>query len=91
MRFHWDVDASDVKCVQALVASQSINPFVQERMQKNLWKEPPTISKKRFWEVLVACLLTSQQRSGPQSRVNRFINQRPFPLSLVAVRPVSFL
>ena len=35
---------------------------------------------------MVSCLLTSQQKSGPQSPVTRFIRTRPFPLSLAATR-----
>ncbi|PWB82028.1 MAG: hypothetical protein C3F08_00690 [Candidatus Methylomirabilota bacterium] len=86
MKLVWEFEDSDVERVKAIVASQSDNPFVKERIGKNLWKRPPTISKERFWDVLVGCLLTSQQRSGPQSRVNLFINHRPFPLSLARVR-----
>ncbi len=31
---------------------------------------------------MVGCLLTTQQRSGPKSNVTRFLNIKPFPLSL---------
>ena len=31
---------------------------------------------------MVTCLLTSQQRSGPDSIVSKFVSQKPFPLGL---------
>ena len=33
-----------------------------------------------FWEILVGCLLTTQQKSGPGKPVTRFINTCPYPL-----------
>ena len=33
-----------------------------------------------FWNCLVGCLLTTQQRVGPGSAVNRFLLTEPFPL-----------
>ena len=35
---------------------------------------------------MVSCLLTSQQKSGPQSPINRFMLTKPFPLNLAATR-----
>jgi hypothetical protein len=39
------------------------------------------VSKEQFWKVLVACLLTSQQRSGPGTAVARFTRATSFPLN----------
>ena len=85
MKLHWEIEPQDVEHVRELMELQENNPFVQERIKRNLWKEPPTVSKEWFWDVMVACLLTSQQRSGPNSPVTKFISQRPFPLSMAAV------
>ena len=38
------------------------------------------MTKERFWEVMIACLLNTQQRSGPRSPVTRFISSSPFLL-----------
>ena len=54
--------------------------FVKQRITKNLSKQKPPVSEEEFWECLVACLLTTQQRSGPKSIVTQFIATRPFPL-----------
>jgi hypothetical protein len=37
--------------------------------------------REDFWKQMVACLLTTQQRSGPTSAVTRFIRTAPFPLA----------
>ena len=52
-----------------------------DRIRRNLARKKPSVSKSQFWQAMVAALLTTQQRSGPQSAVSRFINLRPFPLS----------
>jgi len=36
--------------------------------------------KSQIWEVMISCLLSTQQRSGPDSPLNKFINAKPFPL-----------
>jgi hypothetical protein len=43
-----------------------------------------TIDHDRFWKALADCLLTTQQRSGPDSAVARFIRTAPYPLTLSA-------
>ena len=57
------------------------DPLVQQRIERNLSETKPEVSKDGFWYVMVSCLLTTQQRSGPGSAVTRFINSRPFPLN----------
>jgi Segregation and condensation complex subunit ScpB len=37
--------------------------------------------REDFWQQMVACPLTTQQRSGPTSAVTRFIRTLPFPLA----------
>ena len=53
------------------------NPFVRGRIATNLRDHKPPVTKELFWEVMVACLLTTQQRSGPGSHVTRFISTSP--------------
>jgi len=50
------------------------------RIETNLAESKPTIPKPLFWERMVGCLLTTQQRSGPDSSVARFMLKQPFPL-----------
>lgn len=80
MRIIWQVDAEDVAKAKAFVEQQQDNPLVTNRIASNLRENKPPVSKEDFWYVMVGCLLTTQQRSGPKSSVARFLKVRPFPL-----------
>lgn len=86
MDIEWQFDQSDVQRVRKFIAKHASNPFVQERIRRNLAVVPPNVSRERFWHVLVACLLTTQQQSGPTSKVAQFIRTEPFLLSYEACR-----
>lgn len=76
----WKISSSDKKHVKHFLKSQLDNPSVQRRIQQNITRTKVDISKKNVWKVLVGCLLTTQQRSGPESWVAKFIETKPFPL-----------
>jgi hypothetical protein len=81
MRIIWQIEQKEIYQLQNFVASQIDNAFVKNRIIKNVEHPPKSISIELFWEVLVGCLLTSQQRSGPKSYVTKFLTTSPFPLS----------
>jgi hypothetical protein len=81
MELIWTMDKDKCAYLRSFVASQMESPFVRARVRRNLVSPPASVSVNAFWEVLVACLLTSQQRSGPDSPVSRFLLTAPFPLS----------
>lgn len=60
-----------------------------EPHQGNVQKILPEFSDDQFWEAMLACLLTTQQRSGSKSAVTRFLIQKPYPLCLSACRQTS--
>ena len=95
MKIDWIVTQQDVAQVQAFVAAQSENPLVMDRRRRNLAKSKPKVSLQQFWRRMVAARLTSQQKSGPESHVARFIRSRPFPLAYSACRaeasPAQFI
>lgn len=80
MRFAWHIEPDDIAKVRAFVNAHCNGAFVKQRIAKNLSKQKPPITEEEFWECLVACLLTTQQKSGPKSKVTQFIATRPFPL-----------
>lgn len=83
MKIEWIIEPGEIDRVKAFVAEHRDNPFVQNRVKRNLRSNKPPISKAEFWETHVGCLLTTQQRSGPKSAVSRFMS-KPFPLSYEA-------
>src|SRR5438270_8439624 len=80
MKLVWEIDAGDIARVKEFLALHGDNPFVKSRIATNLRDDKPPVTQGLFWEVMIACLLTTQQRSGPDSPVTRFISTSPFLL-----------
>jgi hypothetical protein len=68
------------------VAQQSQRRFVVERIRLNVESEPPAIDQETIWRTHMQCLLSSQQRLGPDSLVSVLLDSRPFLLSLAECR-----
>jgi hypothetical protein len=81
MKIIWKIENSDIKKVKAVYKTQKSNSLVLSRMERNVNKPSRTFSKGIFWRKTLSCLLTTQQRSGPESAVMRFASTKPFPLS----------
>lgn len=81
MKIVWQFDPGDILRIKGFVKLHSNNPFVQQRIQRNLADKKPIVSLDGFWFAMVSCLATTQQRSGPGTPVSRFILIKPFPLS----------
>lgn len=80
MKLIWQVEKEDVIKVKYFFDLHKNSPFVTGRIKRNIEKISPKVTKEEFWIAMVSCLLTTQQRSGPTSRITKFINSRPFPL-----------
>ncbi len=81
MRLLWQIEDSDIRNFKSFYETQSRKSFVQNRIKRNVKKELPPFSKDIFWEAMISCLITTRQRSGPNSMVTKFISTEPFPLS----------
>lgn len=81
MEFQWIITTEDTKLLNNFVNKHKENNFVKNRIKRNLSDNPPIFSKEEFWKWVVACLLTTQQRSGPNSKISKFLITNPFPLN----------
>lgn len=81
MKLLWQIEDDDIRKVELFYESQKNNPFVLNRIERNVKKILPQFTNELFWEAMISCLLTTQQRSGPNSSVTKFICTKPFPLS----------
>jgi hypothetical protein len=81
MKHSWTIEPTDIEKVKAFLDLHRDDLFVRQRIEWNLRDEKPAVTKEDFWQQMVACLLTTQQRSGPTSAVTRFIRTAPFPLA----------
>lgn len=83
MRIQWLYDDGDLARLRAFVARYTRHPFVERRRARNVARtEILDLSRRQVWWAHLGCLLTTQQRSGADSPVNRLLDEEPFPLSL---------
>lgn len=81
MKHTWIIEPTDIKKVMAFLDLHRDDLFVRQRIEWNLSDEKPAVEREDFWQQMVACLLTTQQRSGPKSAVTRFTRTAPFLLA----------
>jgi hypothetical protein len=82
----WKLDQQEITRLQAFVSERQNDAFVRSRIRKNIEAPPTSVSVDEFWYELVGCLLSSQQRSGANSPISRFLRTEPFPLSYTFFR-----
>src|SRR5437762_1690123 len=80
----FEVTKENIEKVRTLINAKRSDWFVTDRQKHNVDGPAPLFDRDEFWYVLLGCLLTTQQRSTQGSPVNRFLDQKPFPLSLEA-------
>lgn len=81
MDISWDITELDILKVKNFLAKNE-NPFVQERRRRNIEKQNIVIDNDQIIKTMMMCLLTSQQRSGPNSIVGQFLQKKPFPITM---------
>ena len=80
MEILWEISEKDIEIVTNFYRKHINNNFVKYRIENNIKGPIQNFSKDNFWKAMVACLLTTQQRSGPKSYVTKFISTEPFLL-----------
>ncbi|MCG2462388.1 hypothetical protein K8352_16625 [Flavobacteriaceae bacterium F89] len=80
MRINWKIENSDIQKIKNVV-SENDNQFLKNRIERNVEKKNISINKDKVIHSMIMCLLTSQQRSGPNSQVGEFLNLKPFPIT----------
>jgi len=81
MEFSWKISEKDIEIVSNFYKKHMNKNFVKNRIEKNVKGPCQNFSKDIFWNIMIACLLTTQQRSGPKSYVTKFLCTDPFPLT----------
>lgn len=81
MKLSWQIEEDDIQKVKSFYEKQKDNAFVLKRIELNVKKNLPKFTKELFWQEMISCLMTTQQRSGPNSSVTKFIRTKPFPLN----------
>ena len=86
MKITFDISSEDAQRARRFFATQSDSEFVRRRQRRNADGQHEPVDRDVFWKAMADCLLTTQQRSGPDSSVARLIRSQPYPLALVACR-----
>lgn len=73
---------SDVEKLKTFVQNRQSDSHAQSRITRNVIPRIETFSREKVWSRLVDCLLTTQQKSGPESAVAKFMENSPFLLTL---------
>jgi len=80
MEIIYKISINEVKQLKNFYNKWHKDPFVIRRYEKNILKKNGKTDKSQIWETMISCLLSTQQRSGPESFVTKFITAKPFPL-----------
>jgi len=80
MNITWNISEQDIQTVINAL-NENENSFLQKRRKRNIEKENIVINPDTIIRTMLMCLLTSQQRSGPNSVVGQFLQKEPFPLT----------
>lgn len=85
----WSFSGREMEIVQEIITAQEDNPFVQNRWAKNVKPSEISVTEAQFWKAHLTALLTSQQRSGPESHVFQFVKNEIEALNLERCREVN--
>jgi thermostable 8-oxoguanine DNA glycosylase len=80
MNISWKISQSDIQKIKT-VLKENHNPFLLKRQERNVLRKNIVLDENTIVYSMIACLLTSQQRSGPNSIVGRFMQKTPFPIT----------
>lgn len=78
-----DFTPNDINRLKEFVKQNQSKNYVEKREKRNVHLSLPEISRELMWENQFDCLLTSCQKSGPNSQVAKFLHPNSFPFSLV--------
>lgn len=88
MNISYNITEKDIQKVKEVVA-QNENAFLKKRRERNVEKQNIVINKDSIIKTMMMCLLTSQQRSGPNSVLGQFLRLEPFPITLKSIENVD--
>lgn len=70
----WEIDKTAIQRWREFVDSNIGNDVAVDRQRRNVGRKDIDLSKLSLWNAFVGCQVTTQQRSGPNAPVSRFLN-----------------
>ena len=84
MNISWIITEKDIQRLKQVLINNE-NPFLIKRRERNVERQNIVINEDVVIKTMIACLLTSQQRSGPNSVVGQFLIKDPFPITFESI------
>ena len=84
MEINWTIGNDDIIKVKDFVAKHN-SPFVDRVIERNVKRQNIRIDRDAILKNKIMCLLTSQQPSGPNSKIGCFLRLNPFPVTYQAI------
>ncbi|MEX2380274.1 MAG: hypothetical protein WD530_06000 [Vicingaceae bacterium] len=81
MEISWDISENDIQRIKSVI-SENDNAFLKKRRERNVEKRNILVNENTVIKTMLMCLLTSQQRSGPNSAVGQFLIKEPFQITV---------
>jgi thermostable 8-oxoguanine DNA glycosylase len=91
MKAVWEISEADVKRWGDFVKRHENKPLPMQRYRRNVRRLDIELSKRTVWHAIVGCQVTTQQRSGPGSNVERFLHSDSPALDLIGCRKATSL
>ena len=88
MNISWEISEIDILRIKNVI-DQNDNAFVKRRWKRNVEKENVIIDQNIIIRVMLLCLLTSQQKSGPNTLVGKFLRLKPFPINIESLNQTT--
>lgn len=78
----WSITTPQADHARAVLQEAEGSNFFEARKKRNIEQARLQRTPEVYWRILVGCVVTTQQRSGPGTIVGEFVNREPFPLRL---------
>jgi hypothetical protein len=82
----YDFRPAEIDAVRQVVSGNESTPYLELRRERNVDGEAPAVTRERIWQAHLIGLMTTQQSSGPESAVAKFLSEQSRDLSLDACR-----
>jgi len=88
MNIIWNILDEDILKIKK-VLDENENQFLKKRRELNIERKNIVINEDEIIKTMLACLLTSQQRSGPNSAIGNFFSKEAFPITIESISKVN--
>jgi hypothetical protein len=85
MEFKLVIKKKDIRLVKDICQQQCDHSLYKERMSVNIRHTKLRLKKEALWKIIINCLLTTQQRSGKDSAINKFLRSKKYGAIKLAV------